>query len=437
MKLKKLEVKAGGGISPNAPVIIDFTQSRFIKAKGDNGVGKSSLLEALLMGCGELGGKKQIEKFTNLDSGKIDINLSFTGNDRNNYEVSVTRSQFKLTYEGEKTSLGEEKTKLRELLGAIGVSPLEIKDKPVKDIMKWLVAYSTKNPEEFEKDMERIKTGIDTAVEARAEANKSAKGLREYLSGEGYVDSKGNLIESKWKKSEAEFKNPVNVKAISEKLEAAGAKSDKYIQNETKVKAQKDRKKQIEDQIALLTAELTKVEENIATGDKWLAANKTAKKEYDEIKEQYDNAAKDAIAYNKWQDVKKKKKELDEFETQAAKFDAKEKELISERKQLQIDILPDIKGVSIVAEDTHEDGKLIKEGFYRDGVNSKQMSTTEWLETVMLIWRKNKVKIIVLDEYAALGSKAEEMLKKFEKDGCYIVVGEMQRSQKHLEIEYN
>lgn len=437
MKLKKLIVNSGGGISPNAPVIIDFTKSNFVKATGDNGVGKSSLLEALLMGCGELGGKKQIEKFTNQDSGKIDIELSFSGNDRKNYEVKVSKSQFKLTYEGETASLGEEKTKLKELLGAVGQSPLEIKDKPVKEIMKWLVSYSTKNPEEFEKEMERIKKDIDEAVKGRATANGAAKGIREYLIAEGYLYDDGNPVEKKWQDAETSFKTkPESIDTLSARVDEANKKANKYSENQIKVNSQKERKAEIEKQIAALTLELDATNNNIKIGEDWLDKNKTAKKDYDDVREEYDNASKTHIAYAKWLEVKKKKKELDEYETAAALLDANEKDLIAERKQLQIDILPDIKGVEIVPEDTHVDGKTVKEGFYRDGLNSKQMSTTEWLETVMLIWRKNKVKIIVLDEYAALGSKAEEMLKKFEKDGCYIVVGEMSRSQKSLEIEY-
>lgn len=434
MRLKKLEVKAGGGINPASPVIIDFSKSNFVKLTGDNGVGKSSMLEALLMACGQLGGAKQVEKFTNKESGKIDIEFSFVGNDRLSYDVKITKSSFKLLYEGE--AVGEPMTKLKELLGVPGTGALEMKNKPLKEIIKWLAAYSTKSPEEIEKRLDKIKDGIKLAVANRASANNSAKGIREYLSSEGYLDSEGELIEKVWKESEKKYATQPDINELSKKLTAAGNKSDKYVENETKTNSQKERKTQIEQQMKALQKELDQVNENIGLGEKWLKANETAKKDYDAVKKQYDNAAQDVADYNKWQDIKTKKSELDQFEDAAIKADNKEKAFIQERKELQLEILPDVKGVEIVTEDTHEDGKLKKEGFYRDGISSQQMSTTEWLETVMIMWRKNKTKIIILDEYAALGSKAEEMLNKFEKDGCYIVVGEMNRAQKELEIEY-
>lgn len=428
MRLNKFTINESGKFNnPAAPVIIDFSKSRWVTLTGDKGTGKSTILESLLVSLGALSGEKIIDKLKNKESGAIDINLDFVGNDNRKYEVRVTKSQFKLMYDDE--SLGSPMTKVKELLGVPGVNPIAQKEKPLKDIIKWLALYSNKNPEEIEKRLAKIKQGENAAVLARATANNSAKGLREYLTNEPMYTN--------WEDSEKKYKKSIDIKEISVKLEEAGKKSDKYIQNETKVKGQKDRKKQIEDQIAALQLELKTVDTNISVGETWLAANKAAKKEYDEIKEQYDNSAKEAIAFNKWQDIKRKKVELDGFEDLGAKADAKEKGFIQERKELQIEILPDLKGLEIISEDTHEDGgKIKKEGLYRNGVSNLQMSGTEWMEIFLEMFKKNKGRILVVDNAADLGSSFMELLTKLHKDGCYIVVGEMNREQKTLEIEY-
>lgn len=155
MKLKQLEVNAFGGINPNSPVVIDFTKSKFVKADGDMGAGKTSLLNAMLVACGQITKDKN---FVNLETGKMDVNFDFVGNDRCNYNVRCTKSSFTLTYDGE--LVAEPITKMKELLGVVGVSPMQIKDAKLKDIVKWLSSYSTKSAEEFEKEMAKHKDNI-------------------------------------------------------------------------------------------------------------------------------------------------------------------------------------------------------------------------------------------------------------------------------------
>lgn len=425
MKLKALKVNAGGNIAPGSPVIIDFSESKFVKLSGDNGVGKTSLIEALLMACGQLGGKAQIEKFTNKDSGKIDIEFSFVGKDRLTYEVKVTKSTFKLLYEGE--LVPEPITKMKELLGVVGISPMEVKNRPLKEIIKWLSSYSTKSAEEFEAQMDKFKKDIKSAKDGRADANRSAKGLREYLTGEGYIID-GELSEKKWKDSETKYKTAVDTKTLSAKLDEAGKNADKLLQAETKLKQYKENKTRITEQIAALQEQLAETEKGIKGGEKFIEENKGARKEYDDIKKQYDNAATESVNYNKWKDVQVKKKELDQFEDAAIKFDGKEKDLLKKVQELQLEIIPDIKGVTL---DLEEEALFINE------LTSAQVSETEWWDFVMQVWKKNKTKIVVIDNFQSLGSSGVDRLKQLEKDGCTIMVAEMNREQKSLEISYS
>lgn len=426
MKLRQLEVNAFSGINPAAPVIIDFTNSKFVNLEGDNGVGKTSVLNSLLVACGQL--SKDNKNFVNNESQKIDINFSFVGKDRLQYEVRCTKSSFKLMYEGE--AVPEPISKMKELLGVVGVSPMEIKNSKLPVIIKWLASYSNKSPEEFEAAALKLKNGIKLSQDTRATANKSFKGINEFLNEEPLFIN--------WSESEKKYKTEPNIQQLSKELETAGKKSDKFVENETKVKGQEERKKQIEKQIEDLQKELDTVKSNIEIGNDWLDKNKTAKKDYDEVKKKYDTAAQDVVSFNKWKEIVKKKEERDGYETIAQTADAKEKQLLQEMKELQAEILPDIKGVELVMEDTHEDGGVPKkEGLYWNGRNVAQMSETEWWDIVLLIWRKYKVKVIVIDNFQSLGSDAIAILEKLSKDGCYILAAEMNRQQKTLQIDYS
>jgi DNA repair exonuclease SbcCD ATPase subunit len=426
MKLKKLEVNSFAGISPESPVVIDFTNSKFVKLEGDMGAGKTSMLNALLVACGQLSKDTNEKSFVNNDTGKIDMNFSFVGKDRLSYEVRCTKSSFQLTYEG--NSVPEPIKKMKELLGVVGISPMEIKSKPLKEIVRWLASYSNKSAEEFEDQLMKYKTGIKTAREARAQANKGAKSLNEYLSNEEMFLS--------WEESEKKYSKEINLKEISSQLDVAGKNSDKLLQAESKLKQLNERKASIEEQINRLTKEAEEVQKSIVIGVKFVEENKTAKKEYDKVKLMYDNAAQESINYNKWKEIKRKKSEKDEYETLAQKADSKEKEILQSLKELQAEILPDIKGVELVTEDTHEDGVMKKEGLYFDGKNVVQLSETEWYSLVMQIWRKYKVKIVVIDNMQSLGSKGIELLEKLSNDGAYILAAQMNREQKTLQINY-
>lgn len=427
MKLKQLEVKSFAGINPNSPVVLDFSNSKWVTASGDMGVGKTSLLNALLVACGQLSHTGQDGKnYINQETDKIDINFSFVGNDRFNYDVRCTKSKFELTYEGE--NVKEPITKMKELLGVVGVSPMDIKNKRLKDIVKWLSSYSKKSAEEFEAQMVKYKNGIKQAVESRASANRSMKALNEYLSNEAMFLN--------WEESEKKYAKPVDIKQLSASLEVAGKNSDKLIQAETKIKQLHGQKVSLTDQIANLQRQLDETEKAIKGGEKFIEENKGAKKEYDTVKARYDNAHTELMEYNKWQGIKQKKSDADEFETLSQQADATEKEFIQSVKELQTELLPDIKGVELVLEDTHEEGNIKKEGLYWNGLNVAQMSETEWWDIVLLIWRKYKVKIIVIDNYSNLGSGAVEILEKLVKDGCYVLAAEMDRETKTLSIEY-
>lgn len=424
MRLKKLEVNSFAGINPQSPVVIDFTQSKFVVVEGNNGLGKTSLLNALLVACGQL--SKDNKNFINNESGKIDIDFDFVGKDRLNYHLRCTKSALTLTYEG--AVVPEPVTKLKELLGVVGVSPMDIKNKPLKDIVRWLAAYLNKDADEYERQLNKLKIDIKSMQDSRATANKTLKGISEYLdSEEMYLN---------WDKSEKKHSEKPDIKKLSKSLDEAKEKSDTLISYTNAVNQLKVRRKEIEDEIDKLMKEADQVDKRIINGDLEIEKIWSAKEDYDEVKKEYDDAAKNISNYNHWQDIKTKNDEKNEFETLSQKADAREKELLQKVKDLQAEILPDIKNVELITEDTFENGKQIKEGLYWNGKSTQQLSESEWWKLVMEIWRKYKVKIIIIDNYQSLGTLAVEILEKLAKDGAFILAAEMNRKQQELTINY-
>lgn len=431
MKLKKLEVNSFAGISPHSPIVLDFSESKFITLSGDMGAGKTSMLNALLVACGQL--SKDDKNFVNLESGKIDINFSFVGKDNCNYEVRVTKSSFKLLYDG--VAQLEPINKMKELLGVTGTSPMDIKYKPLKEIVKWVSQYSSRSPEELEKQLNKFKNGIKAAMDTRVAANKSAKAIRETL-------SKDSMYQN-WEESEKVYSEGVDIEELSDKMEEARKKSDQVIQWETGLKGLLESKKKLiadiakkEEELVALNNDYVKLCKRIIDGEKLIDENIGSREEYDSVKTLYDASSKINQDVFLWEQVKVKKSEMDEFEDISQKADAKHKGLLQEVKELQAEILPNIKGMEIVTEDTEEDGVVKKEGLYRDGKNVAQMSESEWIDTVVEIWRKYRVKVVVLDNIGTLGSAAIERLEKLSKDGCHILAAEMDRTSKELMVSY-
>jgi len=431
MKLKKVQVNAYGGINPSSPVILDFTQTNWWKVEGDFGTNKTSLIDAILTGLAQK--SKDDKDRINIASGKIDINVTFVGSDRKEYEIRCSKSKLELRYSG--GSIPEPVTMIRELIGPVGTTPMVVKEAKLSDIIKWLAAYSNKSAEQFEKEMLKFKEGIKDAEKSRADSNRSLKGLNEYLETEPMFTN--------WEESEKTYTKDVDVKKLSEELTEAGKKSDKYIRAEEKLKQLKDDKddtaREIEDlriKLAAKEKELLECNDAIEKGEKYLKDYKSDKTEYDAVRKRYDRAALDKADYDKWQEIKKKKKERDQFETASQLFDTVAKDLARDRKVKQSEILPDIKGVELVTDDVTEDGVMKKEGLYYQGKNVRQLSETEWWALVMQIWKKYKVRIIVIDNYQSLGSYGAELLGKLSKDGAYILTAEMNREQKTLEIYY-
>ena len=437
MKLKLFRINEGGLYSGENPLEVDFTKSKKVGLTGDSEVGKTTGLVCFkLILAALVADQEMIDDLINKISGKLDIEHLFRADNGIDYVARMTKSQYYLREEGSTKDIPEPKKRMLELVGRVVCNPIEWKDLEVDELLKRLAVFSKQGADAYAKKMAANKEGRKLATDGRAAANKAGKARREMLIEAGYMGISGDILEKPWVEAEKRYASKLDVKALSEKLTRAGNKSDKFIENEIKVQGQRERKKQIDAQIAALQKELTQVDENIQVGEKWLKENENVKKDYDAVKKEYDNAARFAADYEAWQTVLRHKAELDEYETIAQKADAKEKELLKEKKELEWEVIPDCRSISIVLEDEYEDGKLIrKAGYYEGEFNSRQMSATQFLTSVLKPLRKLGVKILVLDDVSTYGSPLMAEFEKLSREGWYILYAEQKRGQE-LTIEY-
>ena len=431
MRLKLLKISEGGRFSGDNGLEVDFEQSKKVTLAADSGYGKTTALELFKLVLGAVADGQQVKDLINKVSGKLDVEQTFVGKDRKNYVAKLTKSQFYVREEGSKIDLPSPKSFIEENLGRVACDPMKYKNAAAEQQIKWLAGFSDLGEEGFEKQMAKHKEAIKEGEKTRAAANKEAKARKTMLQDAGYINESGDLIEAKWTAAEKKYEKPLDTKQLSAALTTAGNKSDKFLENKLKVDAQTRRKTELEAQIKALQAELAQTEENIRVGQQWLEKNANAPKEYDAVKKQYDTAAQFAADYEAFQSCRRQLTEMYDYEQVAQRADAAVQDAEKKKKEIMWSVIPDARGIQIVPEDTPEQ----KAGLYRDGFNSRQMSASQYLETIVKILDKSGCRILVLDDAATYGSDFHETLSKLAKKNWYILMSEMRRNQE-LTIEY-
>lgn len=432
MKLKLFRVNEGGQFTGDDKLEVDFEKSRKVALTGESQEGKTTGLECFKIILGAIGGEKIIKDLVNRDSGKFDVEQTFVGNDKKTYFVRATKSQFYVREEGGKVDIGEPKTFIEAHLGKVATDPMKYKNAPIEQFIKWNASFTDMGEEGFEKEYNKQKEISKKSEETRATARKEAKARLVLLADAGYATDKGDLVEAKWVSAEKRYAKQLDVKALSSKLTAAKNKSDKYLENEAKVKGQKEKREQIEAQIKLLLTELDTVNGNIQIGEDWLAKNADVKKEYDAVKKEYDNAAQFAVEYEAFQTMLRHRTEMYEYEKIAERADAAAQAAENKKKELMWQVIPDIRGAELVLESTPEKPA----DFYVDGFNRRQQSATQYLTAIVKILDKIGCRILILDDVATYGSEFRKLLEQLSKKGWYILYSLLKIDQE-LEIEYN
>lgn len=439
--LKNMRVGPFAGISEDHPVVLEFppvaknTKKRPItKLTGDQELGKSSLIHFLLHAlCQRFGMKKQ--ELVNLESNEMQGEIEFSQNDQT-WKVVVTKTTFKLfrlmEVEDEKAwiPVGEEVLKLKQLVGNVAISPIELKTSEGAKQVDWLFKMLNVPPDIVEASAD-LGRKISEVTKVRASANKDRVFLQTALSQEPLYNN--------WEESEATYKEEKTLDKLQAKLRTADAKRGRLVEGRERVatisRKISEKKLEIEDfkrRILAAEKELNDLEKGKAIGDKWVEDHENYDQEYKDVHKEFMTLNEYIVGYRTWQRIKQDKKDMDEFETLVQECDTKKANHVKKRRSLLKDIV-DLDGLEVVTEQ-EIDGKAV--GIYFDGKNPNQLSESELFDLYVKLCRAQGVTMVVVENITSFGSKVVQTLNQLAKSGVYVWATEMRRGQQDLKIEF-
>lgn len=441
LTFKKFEINSCGGISKEHPVVLDFSEfnngKRIGKVSGDQGVGKTSFMNALLYACAHEFGFKTDNLINNNDKA-LSIKAEFT-HGKNAYQISATKSMFRLMKlykdnEGNEVWKMEDepKTLVRKIVGNIGVSPMPLKETKGKDQVEWLYTMLNVPADILAKEKE-INDKLATATKSRTEANREYDSLKKVL-------SQSDLF-ANWEQSEKTYSEVKTVTDAKDALDKATAALSTYQQAGIEVTQLKSRALSIEEEIEDLELrlndkriELTKVKERIQNGTKYLKENEAIADTHRSAQEAFMGISEYITKQKEWERVKQQKADMEAFETLVSQFDTKKDTYKEELRKLISEVLPDIDGLEVVVDDSIG-GKPV--GVYINGKTMAQLSESELYRFAFSVWMKNKPSMVFIENITVLGSDAINTLNELAKSGSvYVWATEMIRGQDEMKFEF-
>jgi energy-coupling factor transporter ATP-binding protein EcfA2 len=438
---QKVQVSQFGGIDRDKPIIIQFPPSKtkkrkIVKITGDQGMGKSSLLNCLLY----LSGHKfdyNLANLANLASNAIVAEEQF---ERNGFtwKVRVTRTKFevfRLFRAGKEEGWIPQSSPndlVRDLIGQVAVSPMKLAVDDGQKQVEWLLRMLNV-PEEVINEKNRFSDALKEIEKSRADANRQYVFLQKKLS--------EDPLFRHWEVSAKKYAKPKSVDAEKKKFEAATRLKEKYYQHKKELQDMQDQIAAKADEITELhrllekaEAEKAALEERAKQTLQAITGLKDAETAFDAAYKDFSELTTYTVQYNAWQQVKQEKMDMESFETVVQQFDEQKRKLKEDRRGLLKKLLPpDIDGLEIQTED-NLDGK--KTGVYLHGRNPIQLSESELFDLYFKLCEFQGVTMIVIDNISSFGTNVINTLNALAKKGVYIWATEMRRGQDELKIEF-
>lgn len=443
LTFKRLKTGPFQGIDKDNPIIVEFpnvspkTKRRPItKLSGDQGLGKSSLVNSLLYAVGHNFGIKQ-ENFLNLESEKtISGEVEFVSAGQT-WKVRYSKTKFELfrlfEADDDLTWLpqGEVKTQLKRLVGNVAVSPIKLQVEDGKKQVDYL--FDMLNiPVEIRDQSKDISGKIEIASSTRAKSNKEYNFLKKSLDEDPMYMA--------WEASEIKYKERKTLDSVKAKLDAAEQEKRQLVQAREKLTsiAQKitDKKSEIallEEKLAKEKAELKLLEDANKRGQDFVAKQSHVEQNYERVYREYTEITDYQVQQRRWENVKKQAQEMGEYEELVKNANTSIDNLKKKKRDLLKKVLPEIDGLEIVTDD-EIDG--LKTGVYLHGRNPLQLSESELFDLYLKLCQSQGVTMVVIENITSFGSNVIQTLNTLAKSGVYVWATEMRRGQRELKIEF-
>jgi hypothetical protein len=432
--LKQFTAHSFMGIHKEHPIVLDFTQTQdnITLIEGDQGLGKTSTLTALLYAVGAETGV-ELKHLVNQADGTIKLEHEFETADGKLYRVNATKSKFLLERYVKSEDVwipeSEPKTKIKDLIRAIS-SPMFLKTKKGRDQIKWFRENLAVDPT-LEAEEEKLSHLLQEASAARTNANREYERIKSALSTEPlYIDREQNL---------KRFAEKVTIDDVKAKFDEVTRRKYQYDSGHHKVNNLKniaqrtsEHIEQLRQQLAQAETELEKTNQDIATGEKWLQDHQGVVDEFNGVQETFTQINTTLLEQQRWEHIQQQEADMLAFETAVQELDARKDDLRTELKKLTEKYLPPIEGLEVRIADL--DSK--DEGVYYNGKALAQISESELWGLFLKICAHSGINFVVVDNVTSLGSDAIDTLNMLAQQGVKVFATAMNRKRQDLKISF-
>lgn len=466
IQLLELRVDAFAGIDPSRNLIIQLHDKPIVGFEGDQGVGKTSLLECLIA---HLGGdeaknsthvsikdaKDKDGKTTKVIEKQRKSALTFKDKRTPNvtYEIKIGKSSttIKKIEDVDGTiisgNVDSPKTFLWNTFGPIGISPMTLKDMDGKKQIDWIRNLYKFTPAQL-KEEEVLKVKYATKFKERTGVNNDVGRLFKEVNDTGYfIYEKENhvFLASTNKEIDEKFvaDNNEDEAAINSMFDKASSDMQQLTAANTRLDQRKVEKQNIEKEIKNLEQKLADEREKliakeveIKTGTEYVDKLKDAPVQLEAIKNKMQRVSEVKLKKQNIATAIIKVKEYEEKQDKQIQLNADLDELKIQRKNFIKQFTPDIPGLELIVNDGIDNQK--EEGMYFNDHTPREMSESELWDLFMQILRAVKCYFICIENISSLGSSAIERLNWFVKEGHGTVFyTAMQRGQKEMKVTLN
>lgn len=455
-ELKKVDADNG--------IVLVFPKNyRFQQSEGNQGVGKTSLLNSLLEVTANILAPNAINS---IDQDKR-ISLRTYGLDGFLYSIRSTKSTYVIERietdeNGDpvlnekqkeiKATISEPKSMIKKIVGPAGISPQWLKDMKPAEQVNWLRSLYTLDTEVLQQEIQ-IKKDYETAYKARTSAGNDHKRYKaqvdasayyaDYNTWETYFASTNfDDVEQKFKTAQTDFtdysryeiglKQLVDITKENAERDVLRADTNIVDLNE-QIRVLQEKLSRAHDEKQSKVEAVNTINQRIADGRKWMEDNSKIKETYETINEQIKEASEFKSKKQAWETMLSNKKQMDHYSSEYVRLGHVITGYADAKKKLIELFSPEIEAFEVCIPD--EDDK--REGLYYHGKTLDQLSESELWEMATQLWSVLNVQMVFVENINTLGTGAVAMFNKFIEQGGYVFATMMNREEKNLKITFN
>jgi hypothetical protein len=457
LKLISLEVEAYAGLNmTDKAMVVHFPENeRITEFSGDQGVGKTSLMNGLKA----LMGEPEPQNSVNAAAGNKGATLNFE-KDGNRYQARLTKTTFTLKNLREDengkiitSTINKPKDIICDLIGPVGVSPTFLsKKKSGDEQIEWIKGLASNNQEVSKREQE-IQVKYDEAYKGRTKINNEVDRLVTEISATGYYvwDKKQKVFTVAPKLSDVQAviaEAPANVDEMKadydreltrdRELKAAESKIASLQDSERRLKLDVDR---IDAEIARLQKQkedtlcaINETEEKIKLGQAYVEERKDAPDKLLQSQEVMQTYGRIELLRKEVADVASAMDKFRESEIEQESLNNKLVEYNKLMQELAKEVTPNIEGLEVIVGNIDS---IKPAGVYFKGVNIAALSESELWDLCLQVWKFTGTSVVYIENSSSLGTDAINRVNWFAENGGHVFISTMQRGYKDLKISFH